>query len=243
MFLPPMVFLLVAMAGLIFYKKKRGFHLVLFSLSLFLLLSLPVVENRIAVWWESFPPLQAGYMQRFQPKVIVVIGGGLEHSGQEYDRDVTMKTGTLLRVRYAAHLSRESGLPVLASGGASLKGFDVSESELMAAALRDEFSVPVVWQEQESLNTAENARLSRQILQRLSIDRIILVTEAYHMRRAENEFRKAGFEVMAAPTAFIGHADSDLFSLAAWLPSVKALEHGFLLSYETIGMLWYSLRY
>jgi len=176
----------------------------------------------------------------FLPQAIVVIGGGLDPAAVEYRSDATVKAGTLLRLRYAAKLARETGLPVMVSGGRSMDSTEASEAEIMASVLQEEFAVPVAWREAGSRNTAENARFSRNILRQQSIDRIILVTQAYHMPRAESEFRKAGFQVLAAPTAFFGRAGG--FSWFDWIPSVKALEQCFLLAHESVGMLWYSLR-
>lgn len=239
--LPPMVLPVLAVILLVFFQKRK-LPVVTVCLSLFLILSLPVVANKIAKSLEYFPPLQPERIQQFLPQAIVVLGAGLERSGLEYGNNVTIKSGTLLRVRYAARLARLTGLPVLASGGRTLGDKDVSEAELMASVLRDEFGIPVVWMEMTSLNTAENARLTRQTLQQLGIGKILLVTQAYHMPRAEKEFRKAGFQVLPAPTSFIGR-DAAGSALSDWIPSVKALEHIFLLAHECVGMLWYRLRY
>lgn len=239
--LPPIGLLLLAMLGLAFHKRKAGLPLARVSLLLLLILSLPFVVNKLARFWECFPALRSEQVEQFLPQAIVVIGGGLDHAASEYSSEWTVKSGTLLRLRYAAKLAKETGLPVLVSGGKMLASPDVSEARIMASVLQQEFTIPIVWQEAESQNTAENARLSRNMLRQQGIDRIILVTQAYHMPRAESEFRKAGFQVLPAPTAFIGR-DLD-FSLFDWMPSVRAFEHVFLLAHESLGMFWYWMRY
>lgn len=240
--LPPMVFLLLAVIGLVLYKKKFGFLAVVLNLSIFLILSLPVVENKIALNWEVFQPLQSKSLQLFSPQAIIVIGGGLQSVALEYGGP-TVNIGTLMRIRYAAKLAKETGLQVMTSGGRPPGTADnASEAEIMAAIIQNEFAVPVAWQETESQNTAENARLSWHIFQKQGINRVVLVTEAYHMPRAELEFRKAGFNVLPAPTAFISRPAGNL-SWLDWIPTVKSLNHAFLLWHEGLGMLWYSLRY
>jgi uncharacterized SAM-binding protein YcdF (DUF218 family) len=191
--------------------------------------------------WESIPPLQLNQTQAFLPQAIVVIGGGIEYSAFEYPGAVTVGPRTLLRLRYAAKLAKETRLPVLASGGVDPSNGGDSEAAVMAETLLTEFSVPVTWQERQSRNTLENARFSWRILQQQGIDRIILVTQAYHMPRAELEFRKAGFRVLAAPTAAIHKSHSGFFG-QDFLPSVPALEHAVLLAHECVGMLWYRLH-
>ena len=242
--LSPTVLIVLALADLFFFKKKR-LWLAKLALLGFLLVSLPWVEQKLAWYWESFPPLHESDIQAFKPQAIVIIGGGIERNALEYGAGPTVKPNTLLRLRYAAKLSRQTGLPVLASGGSTLNRADISEAEVIGQILRTEFSIPVVWQETASRTTQENARLSHELLQQQGINRIILVTQAYHMPRAENEFRHAGFQVLAGPTDFRGSPGSFtelLMYPILWLPSLNALETGFLLIHESIGMLWYSLK-
>lgn len=239
--LPPVGLILLALVGVAFYKRKAGLRVATVSLLMLLILSLPIVVNKLAQYWECYSALQPERVEPFLPQAIVVIGGGLEHAASEYRSEWTIKSGTLVRLRYAAKLARETGLPILVSGGRTLASQDVSEAQVMASVLQEEFIIPNVWQEAESQNTAENARLSRDFLRQRGIERIILVTQAYHMPRAESEFRKVGFQVLPAPTAFIGREVRH--SLFDWIPSVRSFEHVFLLTHESIGMLWYRLRY
>lgn len=239
--LSPMILPLMAAVGLIFQKKVWVLRFVKLCLYLFLILSLPVTENIISGYWESIPPLQLKETQAFLPQAIVVIGGGIEYSAFEYPGAVTVTPGTMLRLRYAAKLAKETRLPVMTSGGVVPENIGISEASVMAEVLQTEFAVPATWQERQSRNTLENARFSRRILQQQGIDRIILVTQAYHMPRAELEFRKAGFQVLAAPTAAIHKSHSGFFG-QDFLPSVKALDHAFLMEHEFMGMLWYSLQ-
>lgn len=240
LFLPPMVLLwaaILALAG----KRKSGGRVALICLILLLLLSLPVVVNRLALAWERFPPLAEDAYAAIQPQALVVIGGGLLYGEREYPDGVTLHPRSLIRARYAAKLALALNLPVLASGGGSPEFPEISEAALMAELLESEYGVPQPWRESASRNTAENARFSHALLHQLGIDSIVLVTQAYHMPRAELEFRKAGFRVVPAPTAFIGHPGPP--GWADWLPSVSAWANVFLITHEAVGMFWYRLRY
>lgn len=208
---------------------------------LLMMLSLPIVVGWWARNWEYFPPLQAGDITRFQPQALVVIGGGV-NKAVEYDTPRTVNAGTLLRIRYAARLAREFGLPVLASGGCVFGPECIPEAQLIADVLEMEFNTRVAWLEANSRNTAENARFSARELQDYNIKRIVLVSQAYHMPRAVLEFRKAGLEVLPAPTAFISGDISEL-TIFDFVPSAAALMDSYLLAHETLGMLWYRLRY
>lgn len=237
--LPPASLIILAMAGLLIHQRKQGRIVALVSLTVLLMLSLPIVVAQWARHWERFPPLQAGGIKLFKPQAMVVIGGGMVLNADEYPSPRTINHRTLLRIRYAAKLAREEDLPILVSGGNVMHAAGIPEARIMADVLEQEFKTPVAWLETKSRNTAENARLSGSVLGGLGINKIVLVTQAYHMPRAVMEFRKAGFQVLPAPTAFIGGASE--LTLFDFLPSPTALANSFLLAHEQLGMFWYRI--
>ncbi|MDP2901986.1 MAG: YdcF family protein [Methylovulum sp.] len=217
-----------------------GLTLLLGSLLGLYALSLPIVSNYLAGLLETpskpmLPPLVQKTTQ-----AIVVIGSGLRKNSHEYGDAITVNSRTLERLRYAAALGRKTGLPILVSGGRVLND-EPSESALMAGVLEKEFNVAVRWQEDRSRNTAENASYSRALLQPLNIDRIILVTHAFHMPRALTEFKRVGFDVQPAPTAYFSSEDG--LSVFSFIPSAQALTVSSFVFHEYLGLLWYRLRY
>jgi uncharacterized SAM-binding protein YcdF (DUF218 family) len=128
--------------------------------------------------------------------------------------------GMYLRCRHAAWLYREGWrMPVVASGG---RQGDRVMADIMRDALIAE-GVPRenIWLEGESDSTRENAAFSAKLLLPRGIRRIVLVTEAYHMRRAERDFRKEGFEVDPAPCAYRS-AEFD-WRWEQWVPNARAI--------------------
>jgi len=146
---------------------------------------------------------------------IVILGGGTYFHAPEYAGQDTISDATLIRLRYGAKLYRETGKPVLVTGGNPL-GNSISEAQQMREVLEQDFHVPARWTEDTSDNTYENARHSFSILQQAGIHKIYLVTHAWHMPRAAGAFRRAGFEVVEAPTAFTTRYRTDLLT---FLPS------------------------
>jgi uncharacterized SAM-binding protein YcdF (DUF218 family) len=177
-------------------------------------------------------------------QAIVVLAAGRVRRAPEYgDLDIPDYIA-LARLRYAAHLQRRTGLPLLVSGGNGGSDHDTdrrapSEADGMAAALRDDFGVPVRWLEGRSHDTAENAAFSAAMLRTDGIRRILLVTDAMHMPRARAVCERAGLDVVAAPTMFF--ADQPL-SVHAWVPSAEGMRRSWYASYELIGIAWYRLR-
>lgn len=156
-----------------------------------------------------------------QAQAIVVLGGGV-HAPNAV-RPWPDMNGAADRLWHAAAMYRagKSRLIVLSGGVTSHTGV-VSEAAAMSAVLRD-LGVPqeIMLLEEESLNTRGNAEKVREVLDGLGIERILLVTSALHMARAELEFKRQGFAVIAAP------ADYSIEPLTGWqnyLPSTAALD-------------------
>ncbi len=152
---------------------------------------------------------------------------------------------TLERLRYGAWLHRQSGFPILVTGGSPL-GEEVPESALMAESLWRDFGISAVWQENQSINTWEHARLVPPILRARGVSTLLLVTHAAHLPRALQVFRNSpemeGLEIIPAPTGFTTRGRMDR-GLGRWRPSAGALEKNVTLLHEWGGMLWYQIRY
>ena len=224
----------LALTGL---KPRSGIAIIAVSWAGLMLLSLPVVATSLARAWEIYPaltkPLPKG------PRAIVVLAAGRYRKAPEYGGHDTVGTDTLVRLRYAARLFRESRLPILTSGGAPLGG--PPAAVLMRRVLRRAFKTPVKWVESHSQTTAQNARDSATILLPLGIRDIFLVTQAWHMRRAVLLFRQAGFTVVPAPTDFVTKSRRSE-TILAYLPSAHAIALSAKIIHELIGVLWARLR-
>lgn len=174
-------------------------------------------------------------------QAIVVLAAGRVRDAPEYDgRDIPDYVA-LARLRYAARLQRATKLPVLVTGGnGSLDDTSWSKADAMAAALRDDFGIPVKWTEGKSRNTNENATFSAALLRPDAVRRVLLVTDAMHMARARTAFQRAGLDVVAAPTLFFSHAP---LTAGAYFPSAEGLRQSWYAVYELLGIAWYRMRY
>lgn len=236
--LPPLSLLLLFALGifLLHRRRKSAKPVLLASFSLLWIASTPwfaegglhLLEARTAVPDFKRQPADA----------VVILGGGTYFRAPEYDGQNTVNEQTLERLRYGARLQRETGKPVLVTGGKPL-GNQRSEAQQMKEALEQDFRLPVRWTEDSSDNTFENAQHSFRILQQENIRHIYLVTHAWHMPRAAEAFRRAGFEVVEAPTAFTTRHRTDLL---AFLPRAESLRDSKIFVHETIGLLWYRIR-
>lgn len=239
--LPPGFILVLGILGLMLLRRWRiaGGTVLGVSLALLWLLSAPAMGRALLGSLEVHPPLDPAMLAGRDPGAIVVLGGGRDPAAPEYGGE-TVSRATLARLRYAARLYFETGLPVLVTGGRVFGGAR-SEAALMREALR-EFDVAVRWIEDQSRNTAENARLSAALLADHAVGEVILVTDAWHMPRAVSAFERAGVAVIPAPTGFHRGTPEEPWALR-WLPSAGGLEMSAAALHEYFGRLWYALRY
>ena len=91
------------------------------------------------------------------------------------------------------------------------------------------------------VNTAEEAEAVRTLLPR-PLNRVLLVTSAYHMRRAQRLFERQGMEVMAFPVDFKARgswAGGVWRDPLQWMPNAASLADSSVALRECLGRLVY----
>lgn len=229
--LPPAGPLILAALGLLLVRRhpRLGRALAWAGLLCLYLLSVPAVTSPLLASLQSAPVLAPARLREAQ--AILVLGGGRYRNAPEYRGD-TASGLTLERVRYGARLARASGLPLMVAAGAPHGGRP--EADIMADMLKQEYGVAVRWAESASRDTRENARFSAPLLRNAGVSRVVLVTHAWHMRRALAEFEAAGLQVIPGPTGFVGTG-----SLGAvdFFPSQRGFVQGYYATREWLGIL------
>jgi uncharacterized SAM-binding protein YcdF (DUF218 family) len=167
-----------------------------------------------------------------QAEAILVLGGGVSPAGHG-DLHPNLESGAD-RVWHAARLFHTSKAPlVLLIGGSDLS--HSAASEAMGQFMRD-FGIAdeVLVLESRSWNTGQSAEYSAEILAGQGINRILLVTSAYHMPRAKGLFEAQGLEVIPVAT------DHEVLSRPLWrslLPGTGALNGSSRAIKEIVGRL------
>lgn len=224
--MPPLAPLLLALLGvLLAWRRKRG-GLVLAALSLAALWGLSC--HGTAVWLArhalpQFDAVTAAQLKTGRVQAVIVLGGGVLPDAPEYGGTPQPSSVTAARLRYGIWLARRASLPVAFSGGIgwAADGMQaVSEADVAARVAQEDFGVALRWSEAVSRDTSSNARLLAPVLMREGVQRIALVTDAWHMPRSVAAFQHAGFVVTPAPMAFTRPIESRLLQ---WLPSAQGL--------------------
>ena len=241
-FLPPGIIIILMLLGMLFFFSKRGlsFFFIFTGTMVLYLASIPLTSNYLLQNLESYPAVDLSEISQHNARAIVVLGGGHYPDAPEYNSD-TVSQATLVRTRYGAWLHRHTGLPVLLSGGI-VGTAKVSEARLMQQVLDEEFQIRNTWTEGKSGNTLENAIFSQQFLTRKGINKIYLVTHAWHMHRSIASFQQTGLEVIPAPTGFT--TSSYLAKgIHAFIPRSSALFDTNKALHEYIGKFWYQINH
>lgn len=235
---PPVSLVLLGLLGLWLRRRRPAFGgtVTLLSLLGLLVLSLPATAYSLMGWLEGRPlaqPREVG-----DARAIVILAGGTAHDAPEWGGD-TVNAFTLQRLRYGARLARQTGLPVLITGAAPREGRR-GETEMMRELLSQEFGVDARWVDERARNTAGNAREAAALLQRDGIRRVVLVTSAFHMPRAQRVFEQAGLQVVPAPTGYFGYAEGG-FEWLDLVPAGEALRVSYLALREMAAGLMYRV--
>ena len=118
------VVVILLVATIVAWRRPlAGWRPVLLAFIVLYPLSTQFVADHL-LWWLE--PASRDPAADTSGQAIVVLGGGTYFSAPEYGAD-TVRPNVLARLRYAAHLHRALGKPVLASGGAP-EGYPVPEA-------------------------------------------------------------------------------------------------------------------
>lgn len=233
--LPPASLLLLILSGLLLLRWRRtaGRALLASGIILLYVLSLDPIANGL------IRPLEAAYRPfsgtAARLDAVVVLGGGVNDlswvpappapSGQSLER--------LVNGIYQARTLR---LPLVIAGGSGrITPGGVPEADAMAEmAVRLGFPGKDIVIENRSRNTWENAEAVKQAIQGRTI---ILVTSAFHMKRAAGMFKKQGFTVLPDPTGYLSQTQPA--SLARLLPDAGALRTSSTALAEYASLTWY----
>ena len=244
--MPPVPFLLLVLAGarLMWNRRLLAWLMLLLGTSGIWLSSTTAMGQLLSQALLQPPRAlnqgDIGELKRAAKTAVVVLGGGRWALAPEYGVS-TLKARSVERLRHGIWLSRQTDLPLAYSGGIGHGGPDGNtEAEIAARITEREFGHKLRWQEDRSRDTRENALFTVAMLQAQGIQHIVLVTHAYHMKRALKNFNQAvpvagpSLRLTAAP---VGVRASGPLVASDWLPTAEGFEHTRIVLHEWLGLL------
>lgn len=239
--LPPGGPLLLMAVGVLLWHRYRKLSkgLLISGALLLYVLSTPLMARLLASGLEPVTPLEVESIDQYSADAIVVLAGPDDYpDAPEYATD-TVGPKMLTRLRYAAYLQRKTALPLIVVGGDAM-GRGIPAAVNMAQILTEEFGVPVTRGDGRSKHTFDNAHYAYEVMQDLNGERILLVTHAWHMRRAQAAFEARGLTVIPAATSFQtdGELSQGLFAL---IPRPAAMDTSYWTIREWLGLAVFGI--
>jgi uncharacterized SAM-binding protein YcdF (DUF218 family) len=212
-----------------------------------------VLAPVLLLWLCSTPPvayLALGSLEwRYPPADevspdagAIVILAGTVHAADPIRKRPELGPSTLYRCLHGAALHRANPDNLIILSGGRING----ETDPAAAAVMDEFmrlqgvNPSRILLEESSRDTYENAVETCKLLRTRGIHKIVLVTEATHMLRAEACFRKQGMEVSPSPCGHIANGYG--FDWRDVFPDVNSAAQVNIVWHEWLGLAFYRLR-
>jgi uncharacterized SAM-binding protein YcdF (DUF218 family) len=237
--MPPMIFIVSSLVGLIvsWRWRRTGFAVAAISILLIYACSTPLISSSLLALTAAQPMLRASTEE---PQAIVLVTADARWANSPAERDEPGPL-TLERIVETARLYRSLGLPILVSGGVDLRS-GRSLAVMASAVLEQDFHVPVRWREERSTNTLENAAFSAPILTHNGISAALVVAQDWDMPRLLWSFDRAGIAAIPAG-AGVPSLGIDRVELEDFLPGYRGFQDSFLALHELLGLQYYRWRY
>jgi uncharacterized SAM-binding protein YcdF (DUF218 family) len=195
---------------IIFFIAKRKF-VAYFSLICGILLYLLSISP-VATFLVR--PLELSYKvpHHIKADAIVVLGAGAYNAN-------TLDGDSLNRLVTGFILYKKLNLPIIFSGGYATSTVSTAN---IAKNLLEKMGVKKddIYIDNKSFDTNQNAQYTKLICQKYGFKTIVLVTSAYHMKRAAMLFKTAGLKIIPYPTDF---KESYKYNFYSFLPSLGNL--------------------
>ncbi|GAB3224862.1 YdcF family protein [Hymenobacter seoulensis] len=239
--LSPAVWLVALLVLAALLRTSRwGKRLLLAALGLALVFTNGALINEVMLAWEV-PPVRLSKLGHHDAAVLLtgITGGRKAPHDRVY---VTQGADRLLHTLWLYRAGRVRDI-IVSGGSGALSGVKTrSEAEELRILLRLAGVPPQdILLETESRNTRENALNTKALLARHpEIKSIVLVTSAFHERRALGCFRKVGLRPVAFPASY--YSTDRQPTLSYWLvPSEEAFRLWSILLHELSGYAVYRL--
>jgi uncharacterized SAM-binding protein YcdF (DUF218 family) len=235
--LPPGIFIILLLLACIFLKRRLKLLALFFALFIYILSIGPTKDLLLVPLEDSFPVPSIEEVKRGD--AYVVLGGGIYDNAPDVDGKGTLSGDALARVFTAYKLYRISKKPVILSGGRILGR--TAEAEIAKRTLLS-FGVGEkdIITESKSIDTYENAQFVKELSDTHKINRIILVTSAYHMKRSHLLFSRHFREIIPYPAGYL--TSRIKYDVLSFLPSAASLADVSLAMKEYMGIVFYKIK-
>jgi uncharacterized SAM-binding protein YcdF (DUF218 family) len=235
--LPPGLFVALLLVGAIFSRKHKAQMVFLLFMAMgTYLAALGPVANSLLIPLENQYTVPDMHDLR-DSQVYVVLMGGMDDKGMDVFGQGTLASDSTARLSAAYRLYRMARKPIIISGGSAVPS-GIPESEigkrfLTKLGVRNDH----IMIETRSRDTHENASYTKELCAGRGVSKIVLVTSAYHMKRAMMLFAPLFRDVSPCPSDF--RAFSGQSGIRRFFPDAESLHGTSIALRERLGILFY----
>ncbi len=236
--LPPLNAIILILIGISVLNKRSQIArwFIISGCILLYIQATPFFVYSISGFFEK-PQISTAELEKSQ--AIIVLGGGVKTNAYEYPDKFSLNSYTIMRIQYASFLAKQypTKLIILSGGIAAPKNH--SEAQIMKDSMLNNYNIKnQILIEEHSRNTNENAKNVSDMLKKLNISDVAVISQAYHVSRAVALFRRYGIDAIAAPTDYMGHYTRKT-TLASFIPNAGTMLDCSQLLHELAGYIVY----
>ena len=235
-FSPLMLVIGLIILGIIFNLRKFS----LIGIIILIFSSLPIISNKFIAYLEKdYEPIEISEIENVD--AIVVLSGMIRVIGDEENLKYEF-TESVDRFFAGLDLFNNNNAPILIlTRGKMPWSIGIAEGEyLKELAIKFGISEENIILTDEVQNTDQEAKAVKNLLANDN-SRIILVTSAFHMPRAEKVFKAANINLIPFPVDFQNSKSKT--TMMDFIPSAGALSNTSHFVREMIGRFYYNLKY
>jgi uncharacterized SAM-binding protein YcdF (DUF218 family) len=222
--------------GIVFSSRISG----ILAISILIICSLPIFSNKLITYLENEYILSDASSAKTADAIVVLSGMVRTINGRN---GLSYEWGEASdRIFAGIELIKKNKAPIMVLTGGKLP-WSVGKPE--GEYLRDvaiKYGVPNknILLTENVENTDQEAKAVAELLNKAS-PKIILVTSAFHMPRAQKVFEAAGINIEPFAVDFLSGAGK--YTIMNFIPSAKAFDQTSFFIREFIGRLYYNLKY
>jgi uncharacterized SAM-binding protein YcdF (DUF218 family) len=232
---PPGFFIVLLLLFAVFSKKKSRFFALLLAALLYSGSIQPAADLLLMPLEYTYKPPTLDEVKT--GNAYVVLGGGVNDFAPDIDGKGALSDTALSRLICAYRLYRIDKKPIILSGGKVFERrpeAEIAKRMLLSLGANEKD----IFMEAKSKDTFENAKYVKELSEKYNINRIVLITSAFHMKRSMLLFDKFFKETIPCPTGYI--TSKNKYDLLSYLPNAGNLECIAIAVKEYMGILFYK---
>jgi uncharacterized SAM-binding protein YcdF (DUF218 family) len=234
--LPPGCFILLILLSVFLVRKWFKIVVLFFAALLYVSSIAPVQDLLLIPLEDAYKPPPAEEVKK--GNAYVVLGGGVYDFAPDIDGKGILSGEALSRLVCAYRLYRVDRKPIIFSGGKVFDGqpeATVAKRMLLSLGVNEKDIIA----EAESRDTYENAKFVKEIMDKHKINRIVLITSAFHMKRSVMLFDKLFEGTIPYPAAY--NTSRVKYNILSYLPDAGNMANLAMALKEHLGILFYKL--